>query len=120
MDELFPTQPEGLLNPLIAAVAAQLVALWLASYLKDWRWKDLLCLAITCAVMLAATLTQPLPGGEGVAGSLGVRVFSALWLGFVGASAATFGYETVMNLLGVINRGPRATEAVRQTLGKIR
>lgn len=115
MGELFPTQPEGLLNPVIAAVVAQLIALWLASYLKDWRWKDLLCLALTCAVLLAARIA----GGQ--AESLTYNgVFSALWLGFVGASIAAFGYETVMNLLGMVNRGPRATDSVRQTLGKIR
>jgi TctA family transporter len=114
MGELFPTQPEGLLNPVIAAVVAQLIALWLASYLKDWRWKDLLCLALTCAVLVAARVagqTSSLTYGD---------VFSALWMGFVGASIATFGYETVMNLLGMVNRGPRATDSVRQTLGKIR
>jgi hypothetical protein len=125
MSELFPTHPEQFINPVIAAVVAQLVALWIGQYLREWRWKDLLGLAITFAILLAARLSiPPAAGGPLPLGEAGVRagvtasdLFVVLWLSFVGASIATFGYETVMNLLGMANRGPRA-QSSREVLGQ--
>jgi hypothetical protein len=40
----------------------------------------------------------------------GQIAFAAILLGFLGASVATFGYETVVNLLGKAGVGPRSDE----------
>jgi len=106
----FPITPDGFLNPYIAALVAQMIALWLRQYLNDWRWRDILLLLLCITVQLcAAAASSHLNTSE--------ELFSVIWLGFIGASVATFGYETIVNLLGILNGGPRATMKLRAKLG---
>jgi len=95
--DTFPLDPGGLLNPLAAAALAALLAQWLKIYLPEWRFTNLLVLALAIAGELVATW---------MAGTH--NWWSAVWVGFLGASMATFGYETVMNLFGVAGAGARA------------
>jgi hypothetical protein len=91
-----PLDPGGLLNPLAAAAMAGLLAQWLKAYLPDWRYTNVLVLVLAVAVELCAAW---------LAGTH--AWWSAVWIGFVGASIATFGYEAVMNLFGLAGAGPR-------------
>jgi hypothetical protein len=93
----FPLDPEGMLNPAVAAALAALLAQWLKAYLPEWRFTNLLVLGLAIAVELAAAW---LSGAH--------NWWTAAWAGFIGASVATFGYETVMNLLGIAGAGTRA------------
>jgi len=92
----FPLDPIGLLDPAVAALLAGLLAQWLKSYLPDWRYTNLLVLALAVAAELGAA-------------ALGSHDWwGAAWAGFLGASIATFGYETVKNLGGAAGLGARA------------
>ncbi len=93
----FPLDPGGLLNPAVAL--AGLVAQWLKAYLPEWRYTNLLVLGLAIAAELVATW---LSGAH--------NWWGALWVGFLGASVATFGYETIRNLAGLAGAGPRAVD----------
>ena len=107
----FPFTPDGFLNPVVAALVGQILRLWLQHYLGDWRWRDAFLLLLCVAVQLTAGLA---------AGALATPAawFSAIWLGFLGASVATFGQEAILNLLGLLEAGPRGTQALRARLGQ--
>ena len=91
--------PAGFLDVKVAALVCVIVTQWLKSLLPDWKFTNLLALAITVSVeMIAAALV-----GEGA-------WFQAAWAGVVGASLATFGYELLLNLMGVAGVGDRATK----------
>lgn len=92
----FPLDPSGMLNPLAAAAVAALLAQWLKGYLPEWRYTNVLVLLLAIGIEVAAAA---------LAGSR--NWWLACWSGFLGASIATFGYETVLNLLGVAGGGPR-------------
>lgn len=92
-----PLTADGFLDVRVAGVICLLVTQWLKRYLPDWRPTNLLALGITIAVELIATAWS----GQG-------RWFEAVWAGLVGASLATFGYETLSNLAGWAGVGPRA------------
>ena len=96
--DTFPLDPGGLLNPVAAAALAGLLAQWLKAYLGEWRYTNLLVLALAATAELAATW---LSGAH--------NWWGALWVGLLGASIATFGYETVRNLSGLAGAGPRAS-----------
>ncbi|NLS75814.1 MAG: hypothetical protein GXY76_01000 [Chloroflexi bacterium] len=98
-----PATPEGLLNPAAAGAVALLLALWLERYLKDWRWRPLLLLALSLALQGLGAYLAALPPTRGVA-------FAVLWNGFLGATIATFGRETVYDLFGLLGAGPRSNE----------
>ncbi len=95
----FPLDPGGLLNPAAAAALAGLLAQWLKSYLPEWRYTNLLVLALAVACELAAAALTG--GGDW---------WGAAWAGFLGASIATWGYETVQNLCGLGGLGTRRTK----------
>lgn len=95
----FPLNPDGMLNPAVAAALAALLAQWLKAYLPEWRFTNLLVLGLAIAVELAAAW---LSGTH--------NWWVAVWAGFIGASVATFGYETVMNLLGLAGAGARVQD----------
>ena len=97
--DTIPLDPAGLLNPVVAAALAGLFAQWLKAYLPEWRFTNLLVLGLAIAAELVATW---------LAGTC--NWWGAVWVGFLGASLATFGYETVMNLLGAAGLGMRAPE----------
>ncbi len=104
--ETFPLDPGGFLSPAVAAAMAGLLALWLKSYLPEWRYTNLLVLALAIAAELAATA---------LAGTC--NWWGAAWAGFLGASLATFGYETLQNLRGAAGYGARARERTDRTTG---
>ncbi len=93
----FPLDPGGLLDPVAAAALAGLLAQWLKLYLPQWRYTNLLVLALAVAAELVATWL-----------SGACNWWGAAWVGFLGASLATFGYETVMNLFGSAGVGARS------------
>ncbi|HOG47375.1 MAG TPA: hypothetical protein PLJ35_15220 [Anaerolineae bacterium] len=95
----FPLDPAGLLNPGVAAALAGLLAQWLKGYLPEWRYTNLLVLTLAVAIELAAVA---------VAGTN--NWWGAACAGFLGASIATFGYETLQNLSGAAGLGTRAQE----------
>lgn len=84
------------------AILASLAALWYKRYLADSRWVPLLILFTTEAVGIVA---QVLYKGEALALA---DVFVALILAFVASSLAVYGYETILNSLGMAGIGPRA------------
>jgi len=94
----FPVEAAQLLTVAGVAVFSGLLGEWLKRYLPDWRWTNLLVLAIALALS---------------AGALAVQLYApvlepflnVLLVAFAGASLATFGYETIMNLLGVLGVG---------------
>lgn len=95
----FPITAEALATLVSAAFAAGLATQWLKKYLGDWRFTPILVLALSIVVQLAATVYS----GQ-------MDWWSAVALGFIGASIATFGYETILNLLGVVGKGSRASQ----------
>ncbi len=99
----FPLDPAGLLDPMVAALLAGLVAQWLKAYLAEWRYTNLLVLAVAVAAELAATAL-----------SGACDWWGAAWAGFLGASIATFGYETIQNLRGAAGIGARAEERLNR------
>lgn len=95
-----PLTPAGFLDVRIAAVVCLLSTQWLKRYLPDWHPTNLLALGITVVVeVIAAALS-----GSG-------EWFGAIWAGVLGASLATFGYETLNNVAGWAGLGPRAKES---------
>ena len=98
---LIPITPEGLINPAAAAVVALIIALWLDRYLKDWRWRPLLLLAISIALQALWHVLAGLPATR-------PTLFAVVWYGFLGASVAVFGQETIYNLFGLLGSGPRS------------
>lgn len=98
--------PNDLLNPLMAAVFAELVGLWLDYYLSDWRWRPLLLLGLALLFSLGAALANGALGGWP---ELALR----LWYGFLGGSVAVFGREVVLNVLALLGSGPRKPERVQ-------
>jgi glucan phosphoethanolaminetransferase (alkaline phosphatase superfamily) len=85
----------------VAGAAAVCVVLtqWLKQYLPDWRFTNLLALALTTVLAeIAAALSGPFSAQS---------AFAAFVTALAGASLATFGYETIINLLGFAGMGPR-------------
>ena len=84
------------------ALFGSALAQYIKVYLPDWKWTQLLVLGL-CII------------GAGLAGFIEAAwhpsadaVFSAFQVGFWGAVLATFGYEAVQNMRGLIGAGPRA------------
>jgi len=104
--ELFPILPAALLTVPGAAVFAALVGQWVKEWIEDTRVMNLVVLGLAIlfdevAAGLYAWQTQT-QGAD-----LGILFFGALMAAFFGACLATFGYETVMNLLGKAGIGSR-------------
>lgn len=102
--------PQGFLNPVAAAIMATLLNLWIEDHLKDWRWKQITLLALSIGL-------QFLAGAATGAAWQPEAAFQAAWHGFLGASVAVYGQETILNILGLANRGPRTANALREKLG---
>lgn len=93
----FPITPEAFGTLIGAAFAAGLLTQWLKRYLDDWRYTPIVVLGLSIAIQLAATMAA----GD-------YDWWRAGALGVLGASIATFGYEVIANLLGVVGVGQRA------------
>ena len=99
-----------------AATFAAILTLWTKHYLSNWRFTPLLVLAITETVTVLAQLivSQGTITGDGA--------LAAALMGFIGASLAVFGYEAIVNALGLAGVGPRSVagqvERAKALLGK--
>lgn len=103
--EQYPRNAAMLFTSAGVIVFAVLVTQWLKAYLKDWRFTGLLCLGIAVVAEFVA--------GYIVNKRMSLEIAAvAILLGFLGASVATFGYETVVNLLGKAGVGPRSDNAL--------
>lgn len=88
--------PDGFLTVPMAALVTVIATQWLKRYLPDWKFTQLLSLAIAVGVqMLAVALS-----GSGL-------WFEAAGVGALGATLAVFGYEAVVNGLAFAGIGPR-------------
>lgn len=98
----FPTSVSALLTVAGVALFGSALAQWLKVYLPDWKWTQLLVLVICVGVAgLAGFIDAAWHPSEDA-------IFSALQVGFWGATLATFGYEAAQNWRGLIGAGPRA------------
>ena len=100
----YPIDVSAFLTVAGVALFASAVTQWLKSYLADWKWTQLLVLILSMV-------------GAGLAGFIDASwhptanaVFSAVVVGFWGATVATFGYEAVQNWRGLIGAGPRSED----------
>lgn len=97
----YPITVAAFLTVAGVALFGSALAQWFKMYLPDWKWTQLLVLALC---ILAAGLAGFInaawhPGAD--------AVFNAVQVGFWGAVLATFGYEMVQNWRGLIGGGPR-------------
>ena len=98
----YPITVAAFLTVAGVALFGSALAQWLKVYLPDWKWTQLLVLAL-CVVL------------AGLAGFIEAAwhpsadaVFNAVLVGFWGAALSTFGYEAIQNMHGLIGGGPRA------------
>ena len=98
----FPITPAMAYTVAGAAAICVLLTQLLKQYLADWRFTNLLAWALTLAVVevAAALFVQDATMGE--------RIFNGFLISLAGVSLGTFGYETVVNLLGAAGAGPRS------------
>jgi hypothetical protein len=98
----FPVDGGALLTIAGAAVFASVVGQWLKSYLAEWRYTNLLVLALA---EVAAVVAQIIAADGRPSAA---AIYAAVLIGLFGATLATFGYETISNLLGKAGIGKRA------------
>jgi hypothetical protein len=101
----FPITSEALLTLFGAVIVAIIAGLWLKRYLPDWRYTPLVVLACTELVLLLVLFatTGWRPGSE--------QLVSVALMALFGASLETFGYEAVVNALGLAGFGHRSDMA---------
>jgi len=101
----FPVTSEALLTLFGAVIVAIIAGLWLKRYLPDWRYTPLVVLACTELVLLLVLFatTGWRPGSE--------QLVSVALMALFGASLETFGYEAVVNALGLAGFGHRSDMA---------
>jgi len=101
----FPISSEALLTLFGAVIVAIIAGLWLKRYLPDWRYTPLVVLACTELVLLLVLFatTGWRPGSE--------QLVSVALMALFGASLETFGYEAIVNALGLAGFGHRSDMA---------
>ena len=101
----FPITSEALLTLFGAVIVAIIAGLWLKRYLPDWRYTPLVVLACTELVLLLVLFatTGWRPGSE--------QLVSVALMALFGASLETFGYEAIVNALGLAGVGHRSDMA---------
>jgi len=101
----FPVTSEALLTLFGGVIVAIIAGLWLKRYLPDWRYTPLVVLACTELVLLLVLFatTGWRPGSE--------QLVSVALMALFGASLETFGYEAVVNALGLAGFGHRSDMA---------
>ncbi len=101
----FPVTSEALLTLFGGVVVAAIAGLWLKHYLADWRYTPLVVLACTELVLLLVLFatTGWRPSSE--------QLVSVALMALFGASLETFGYEAVVNALGLAGFGHRSDMA---------
>lgn len=98
---MFPITPQMAYTVAGAAAICVLLTQLLKHYLPDWRFTNLLAWGVTLIVVegAAVAFVADAPVGE--------RAYNAFLVSLAGVSLATFGFETVVNLLGKAGVGPR-------------
>ena len=98
----FPITVSAFLTIAGTAIFAGLTLEWLKRYNGEWRFNQLIALALAIGAALTAQCiaAQWRPGGA--------ALFEAVLMGFFGASLACWGYESIANLLGLMGFGKRA------------
>lgn len=98
---MFPVTIDAAFTIAGAAVVCVVLTQLLKHYLPDWRFTNLLAWLVTLIVVEIAGLFATPAGG----------IPQQLYVGFLysifGVSLATFGFETIANLLGKAGVGPR-------------
>lgn len=97
----YPTTVQAFLTVASVALFGGLVAQWLKLYLPDWRFTQLLVLVLCIG---AAVVAQFIDAAWNPAAD---SLWDAVMIGFFGATLATFGYETIKNVLGKLGAGNR-------------
>lgn len=104
----FPINAAMLYTAAGAILFSGLATQWLKHYLANWKFTSLLCLGLAVGVEFAAAWISQ--------GKMTAEIgFAAFLLGLLGASVATFGYEVIVNMLGLLGKGPRSDERLITT-----
>lgn len=106
--EDFPINAAMLYSAVGAILFSGLATQWLKKYLENWKFTSLLCLGLAVAFEFGAAWVSQ--------GKMNPEIgFAAFLLGLLGASVATFGYEVIVNMLGLLGKGPRSEERLITT-----
>ena len=98
----YPTTVQAFLTVASVALFGGLVGQWVKHYLADWRYTGLVVLALCIG---AAVVAQFIDAAWNPAAD---SLWDSVMIGFFGASLATFGYETLVNIAGKLGVGDRA------------
>lgn len=101
----FPITAGALYSFLGAILFTGLVTEWLKKYMAEWRYLNLVALAIAFVFEFFAGWIMT----KAITAELALTSFL---LAFGAASVATFGYEMIFNLLGKLGVGRRSEEAI--------
>ena len=98
----YPITVAAFLTVAGVALFGSALAQYVKQYLPDWKWTSLLVLVLCIVAAGLAGFIEAAwrPGAD--------AIFNAVFVGFWGAVLATYGYEVVQNLRGLIGGGPRA------------
>jgi len=99
--DMFPVTAQALWTLLGATVWSALMTQWVKHYLPDWRWTNLLALGLTLLLVLPVGILIIAQG------TLGERIVQSILMSVAGTGLATWGYEGVVNLLGMAGVGSR-------------
>lgn len=102
---MFPVSIEAAFTIAGATVICVILTQLLKHYLAEWRFTNLLAWGITLGFVEIAGVFLSAPGG------LGKQLYIGALYALFGAALATFGYETIVNLLGKAGVGPRSSAA---------
>lgn len=98
---MFPVTAQTLWTLLGATVWSVLMTQWIKHYLPDWRWTNLLALGLTLLLVLPVGILIIAEG------TLGERIVQSILMSVAGTGLATWGYEALLNLLGLAGVGAR-------------
>ena len=99
--DMFPVTAQALWTLLGATVWSALMTQWVKHYLPDWRWTNLLALGLTLLLILPVGILIIAEG------ALGERIVQSILMSVIGTALATWGYEALLNLLGLAGVGAR-------------
>lgn len=102
----YPVAIDTFLTVVGVAVFASLLMQWAKQGLGDWRWNQFLVLLLSMILAALAAMIKHAWHPDPTA------MWEALMTGFFGASVATFGYESTMNIRGAMGRGSRSDAAL--------
>jgi 4-hydroxybenzoate polyprenyltransferase len=103
----FPTEVAAYRAPFAVAFAVAILVQILKPQLKDWRWTNIASLGLSEVLAMLAALIE---AGWRPDGAL---LFSGAMVGLFGAGLAVLGYETVVNILGLLGKGSRSERALQ-------